>query len=287
EYIREPALQEVIFAQWWENDVLTASGRGIVPENLKDEGISRAVAKRAAVMDAYRNLAVQAGNVRITKEKNLSKREVDVLLKGAELVSADYDEDGSCTVVMKIPIYGVTNSVAGIAFKPVDKEDFLPPSETVTTEGNYTGLIIDCGDTELNPILSPIIRNEKKQSIYSYKNLSYDTVLASGMIGYEQKFDGDETQRAENQILLLTADGSKNNFIQVGSKILIADNDDKASRAGDNPLIIKAVNTVEDGTCPVIAGADADKILAENGISHFLDNGSVVFKSKRIRGTRW
>lgn len=284
EYVEEPVLQNAVYVNWWENDFLTAMGYGMPPDD-SDPRKAKSLAKRAAVMDAYRNLAAQAGNIRITNEETMSTSEVRALLNGAEIISEDYDENGNCTVVAKIPIYGVTNSVAKFAFKPVDREDFLPPSEDVTTEGNYTGLIIDCGETELNPVLSPVIRNDQDKSIYSYKNLDYTKVISAGMIGYEKKIDDYTVRQSESLVLPLNTKAFKNKFTQVGSKVLIADNVD-VSRAGSNPLVIKAVSVGDDDTCPVISADDSDKILAENGISHFLDDGAVVFTSNRIRGMR-
>ena len=264
EYVQE--LARDVYVNWWENDVLVATGRGVSPENTGSYESAKIFARRAAVMDAYRNLAVQAGSIRITRDEKMSQSEVRALLNGAEIVSEDYDERGNCTVVAKIPIYGVTNSVAKFAFKPVARENFLPPSESVTTEGNYTGLIIDCGDAELNPVLSPTVRNEKNQSVYSYRNLEYEKVIAAGMIGYERK-------ASDSSILL-----SKSIFSVADAA--------GANRAGNNPLVVKAVYMGDDNTCPVISAEDSDKILAENGISHFLDNGAVVFTSNRIRGMR-
>lgn len=280
EYVQEPLLQKEIYEDWWENNTLQAVGYGAPNKNKGNSGVAKAFARRAAIMDAYNNLAKQAGAVRITKDKNLLRSEVDVLLKGAEIISEEYDELGNCTVVMRIPIYGITNSVAKVAFKPVAKENFLSPSEDVKTEGNYTGLIIDCGEEELNPVLSPVIRNENNQSIYSYSNLDYDKVISKGMIDYKRKINDDV-------ILLLSAEDLKKKFIQNGSNLLV-DNEygNNISRAGSNPLVIKAVNMGDDNTCPIISAEDSDKILAENGVSHFLDDGAVVFTSNRIRGMR-
>ena len=282
EYVQEPLLQREIYEDWWENNTLKAVGYGAPRKNTSNAGIAKATARRAAIMDAYVNLAKQAGAVRITKEKTLLRHEVDALIKGAEIMSEEYDELGNCTIVMRIPIYGIENSFAKVAFKPVTKENFLPPSEDVKTEGNYTGLIIDCGDKELNPILSPTIRNEKNQSIYSYSNLDYDKVISKGMVDYKRKI-------ADDVVLLLKAEGVEKNFTQMGSKLLIAndyDNNVDMSRAGSNPLVIKAVNMGDDSTCPIISAEDSDKILAENGVSHFLDDGAVVFTGNRIRGVR-
>lgn len=287
EYIQESLLQREIYEDWWENNTLQAVGYGAPNKNKGNSGVAKAFARRAAIMDAYGNLAKQAGAVRITKDKNLLRSEVDVLLKGAEIISEEYDELGNCTVVMRIPIYGITNSVAKVAFKPVAKENFLSPSEDVKTEGNYTGLIIDCGDEELNPVLSPVIRNENNQSIYSYSNLDYDKVISKGMIDYKRKTNVNADPQSQDMILLLSAEELKKKFIQNGSNLLV-DNEygNNISRAGSNPLVIKAVNMGDDNTCPIISAEDSDKILAENGLSHFLDDGAVVFTSNRIRGMR-
>ena len=271
-------------APWWENNFLTVTGYGLAPELENGEEIptvtrrTKALAKRAAMTDAYRKLAEQIGEIRITAEKNLVKQEVDAVVKFAEVTSEEYDEYGDCVITMRIPIYGVKDSVARAAFKRVDKEKFPPPTEAVDVTGKYTGLIIDCGDAEINPVLSPEIRAEN-QSIYRYANLDYDKVIKHGMIAYEQKFSADEK-------LILTSTGGKISFAQVGSKIFFANEVETNSRVGNNPLVIKATALSDDDTCPVISGEDADKILAENEVSHFLDDGAVVFTSRRIRGMR-
>ncbi|MBQ3452499.1 MAG: hypothetical protein IJG32_09560, partial [Selenomonadaceae bacterium] len=78
---------------------------------------------------------------------------------------------------------------------------------------------------------------------------------------------------------------TENKFVQVGSELL-AEADKNLLRAGANPLIIKAESLGDDNSCPVISAEDADKILVENLSTHFLDEGSVVFTSNRIRGMR-
>lgn len=258
---------------WWQTNTLTAEGHGSAPEAEEVTRRTKALAKRAAMMDAQRNLAEQVANVHVTAEKTLVKTEIDAVIQFVTVVSEDYDEFGNCTVVLSVPVFGVTNSVAQIAFPPVDKQDFPPPTRNVSAQGNYTGLVVDCGDAELNPVLSPEIRNEGR-TIYAYDNLDRDKILANGVVGYVDTSADDFT--------LANASG-ENSFAQVGNKVLAAEND---SRVGDNPLVIKVSELSADGTCPVISTADADKILAENQISHFLDDGAVVFQSNRIRGMR-
>ena len=221
-------------------------------------------------------MAAEAGKIQITSEQTIQNTEINALISGSKIILEGYDAEGNYFVVIGVPIYGVKDSVAKTVFKPVDKEDFPPPSENKIVAGNYTGLIIDCGDTELNPVLSPVVRDATNKSIYSYNNLDYDKVISKGMVGYEKNSD--------EKILLLNSTGTKI-FKQIGGSILLA-SDEKISRAGSNPLIIKAQSLDADNTCPIVSEDDADRILAENQISHFLDEGSVVFTSNRIRGMR-
>lgn len=250
---------------WWEDKFLTATGHGVAPKDAEVNLRTRELAKRAAMADAYRNLAEKIGNVRITAKKNLVKKEVDAVIKFATVVSEDYDDRGNCTIVLQIPLYGDENSLASVIFPPVDKKAFHKPKKDSTTKdktkGNYTGLIIDCGDAELEPILAPEIR-DKDKIIYAYDNLERQKVLERGIVEYSTKNSGGGW------------------FF---GKIAFAKS---KSRAGDNPLVIKISELSDDGTCPVISEDDAEKILAENELTHFLDDGAVVFQSNRIRGMR-
>lgn len=49
------------------------------------------------------------------------------------------------------------------------------------------------------------------------------------------------------------------------------------ARAGNNPLVIKAIRLSDLNANPVVSVADADKILAANQYDKFLDNCAVVF----------
>ncbi|MBQ6297032.1 MAG: LPP20 family lipoprotein [Selenomonadaceae bacterium] len=270
-------------SNWWENNMVTAKGYGLAPKNVTSLNQARNFARRAAIMDGYRMLAEQVKGVHITAETTIKSQilsgdivesRVSAIISGAEVLSEEFGEDGSCVVVVGIPVYGGANSIANVVFKPVDKENFPRPTNETQSEGNYTGLIIDCGDLDLKPVLSPVIRNADNQSIYSCNNLERDKLIASGMVGYatNQKNYSRLSYAAQikNKLMLLTSTSAGNNL----------------SRAGNNPLIIKATRMSDDNSCPVVSVDDADKILTENQASHFLDNGSVVFTSYRVGGIR-
>lgn len=256
-------------ANWWENDILTAQGFGDAPSYVTNPGQKKYLARQMAFADGLRNLAAQAAGVHITANQSMIKLEINAVISGFRIISESYDELGNCTVVLQVPVYGVTNSVAKNVFKPVEKKDFPPPStENNSVEGNYTGLIIDCGDLELNPVLLPTIKNSDAQTIYAYENLDYEKVVENGMIGYIQKPEKKLT--ALNFILLNTVYAAEYN-----------------SRAGSNPLVIKATALSDNNTNPVVSSADADKILAENQASHFMDNCKVVLSSNKVLAGRF
>ena len=271
-------------ANWWESEMLIATGYGAAKDKIGSPTHTRALAKRAAVMDAYRKLAQQARAIHITasetidsqiKAGNISANKIDAVIKGATVLQEDYDSYGNCTVVMSVPLYGVTDSLATAALKPVAKEDFPPPSKGTVASGNYTGLIIDCGDSDLTPVLTPVIRDADNQTIYSFNNLDYEKVIARGMVGYVTQNNPLFARQVNFFMPLSTA----NFFMFISAKT-------NAARAGSNPLIIKAQRMSDGNSCPVISAEDADRILAENNASHFLDNGAVVFTSYRVGGLR-
>ena len=106
--------------------------------------------------------------------------------------------------------------------------------------GKFTGLIVDCRGLGLKPVMSPVIKNANGRPIYGYKNLDYDKVIEKVMASY-------------------------------------ARNMSEASRAGRNPLIVRALDVENHGGTPVLSVADANRVLIENGATHFLDDTNVVF----------
>lgn len=253
----------------WEKGVVRATGMGSYKSGAK-KNLRRPQAKRAATMDAQRNLAEIVQGVQVSSESSMLdleleydkvKTRVDATIKGMTEISSKYYEDGTCEVVLEMPIFGSTKSVAEAAFLPFrdePKEPFPQPTNVtninVTTNvnttvggvvgGKYTGLVVDCSGMGLEAVMSPVIKNGNGQPIYGYKNLDIDKVIAEGMASYAT---------------------SANDAIS-------------RERAGNNPLVVKAQKV--DGTIPgnpVISVADADKVLIANQSDMFLENCNVVF----------
>ena len=283
--------QGEIVNHWWNNNMLIATGYGVARKGVDNPRYAQNLARRAAIMDGYRNLAELAKGIPITAKStigseiqsgSIKQSKVDAVVKGAKILSENYDEYNNCVIVMCVPIYGVKNSVANVAFKPVEKKSFPRPTSGVA-KGNYTGLIIGCGAEDLKPVLAPVIRNQNNQSIYSYNNLDYDKVISNGVVSYVTN------GKVDNAAYLPTKTFAPLHYSErIKNKLLLVTNtaQNNLSRAGNNPLIINATAMSDDNSCPVISAQDSDRILAENQASHFLDNASVVFVSYRVGGVR-
>ena len=248
----------------WSKGIVRATGIGAGKPayQKKNPGVYRAQAKRAAMMDAQRNLAETVKGVRVTSESTMEdmilqsdivRTRVDSIIKGMSEVSSQYYDDGTYEVVLEMPIFGASDSLSEAAFIPFKDEPKVsfpsPVDMTIVNNptvigNNYTGLVVDCrGLGGLNPVMSPVIKNANGQAIYGHQNLDYDKIIVNGMASYADD--------AYDQI-------SRN-------------------RAGNNPLVVKAVALSDFNANPVVSVADADKILATNQYDGFLENCAVVF----------
>ena len=294
----------------WSGAKITVQGMGVAPARAVNLAQARMMARRSAVVDGYRQLAEAINGVNVDAETTVEnmmvssdvvKTRVSATIRGARVVAESVTPDGGYQVTMEVSLFGVSNSVAqAVMPKPAAVEAFpkpvaavapaapsvtvnvnvdakvapalpvkpaapvvappanpAPPVPAIPTApavpavqqpavsnteaiGGFTGLVVDCRGLGLKPVMSPVIKNAEGQAIYGYKNLDYDKVIAEGMAAY-------------------------------------TNNPEKISRAGGNPLVVKAVSLDNHNGNPVLSVADANRVLLENGKSGFLDNLKVVF----------
>lgn len=246
----------------WSRGVIRATGLATGKTKEKHAGLYRAQAKRAAIMDAQRNLAESVKGVSVMSNSSMLDLElkydevrtrVETIIKGMREVEIKFLDDGTCEVILEMPLFGAGgNNLSDAAFLPFrndPKDDFPQPvDKSVANDSNvvgknYTGLVIDCRGLNLNCVMSPVIKNADGMKIYGHTNLDYNKIIVNGMAAYA----GD----AYDQI--------------------------SAQRAGNNPFVVKAVSLDDMNSTPVISVADADRILAANAHDRFLDNCAVVF----------
>ena len=244
----------------WEKGIVRGTGLVLGPKNVNmKSNFYKTHARQAARLDALRNIAETIFGVDVIKdfekdENGLERESITTKLNHESLIPVAklakqigeakfYEEDGACELSMEVTLYGKA-SISEELFsnsKHAKLESFPKPiNNALKINDKYTGLIIDCTNLKLNPTLSPILKNDKDQLIYGYKNLPYD-ILINGLVAYSK--------------------GVNN-----------------VNRAGQKPLIIKAVALDKNNRSnPIVSIADSDKILVANQNSHFLNKGAVVF----------
>lgn len=334
----------------WTNKVVTVIGEGVAPKDAVNYTQAKGMASKAAQADAYRKLAEMINGVRVegetTVEKMLTtqdtiKLRVSATIKGAKIIDETFLSDGGYRVVMQVPLFGVTNSLAGAVLEknakvepfpqpvtevaptipqynsntPVNRRieiteqtkvtieenfDPIPPTTTYQSplarksvpsldsiilnklqanslnvqeaiyqpvevansqiisdaprqnvkksvaeyasmaQGDYTGLIVDCRGLELQPVMSPVVKNVNGTKIYGHKNLDIDRVIREGMADY-------------------------------------INDTENVDRAGVNPLVVKAVSVENFNSNPVLNIPDSNRVLIENHATKFLNDLKVVF----------
>ena len=242
----------------WDRGLLIAEGVAVGPAKLKDnKRFYKNFARQGAQLDALRNLAEyitpfqnfsDAENVIRTKV-SLEEPLMKIIENGARQIGdAIFSDDGACTVYMSLPLFG-ENSLAQtlcLSLKSQEKENFPQPTTLKKISENYTGLIVDCRGFEvwrdLTPKISYKISEKDSVDVYGPKYLDFnkigDTFINQGMVSYVRNMSG-------------------------------------ATRAGKNPLVIKAVDCKAGDV--YISVDDAVLILNANRTSDFLDKAAVVF----------
>lgn len=261
-------MQAAHAAAMWDEGTIVAEGFGTPPNGVYG---SRAniMARRAAIVDAQRNLAEQINGVQVDAETTVEnfvttsdvvKTKVSALVKGAMVVEEQLMPDGSYHVVMSMPMYGTQGLSSAImpAIRPNTPPTPPPPviSATITAEitthvqtrGGYTGVIVDASGMGLKPSFSPVIYDTNGRAIYGVSNINYDQAISQGMVGYSTSVSSAQT----------------------------------LPRAGGSPLVIRAVqvrggNNSTNPVNVVVSVDDGDRILAANAQSQMLMNGNVVF----------
>lgn len=249
-----------------ERAAVEAYGYGVADTKAQSAGRARLLARRAAIADGYRNLAEIVHGVQVNAETTLRdlavqddtvRVRVEGLLKNVEIAKESYAPDGTYSVLLRIPLYG-ENSLAAATLPALRSgaperfpqvspryDESAVPSER--TEKRYTGVVVDARGLGLTPTFSPVILDETGRKIYGHENIDTQFAIAHGMVAYTK---GDmEAEQAQRGL----------------------------SRAGEAPLVVRALRLEGHNCNAVIAERDADFILAMQQKYGFLSKCAVVF----------
>lgn len=266
-----------------------SSGK-IVVEGIGGAGQTMSNGYRAATVDAYRLIAEEVHGVQIDADttvedsiltSDIIKTKVNGVIKGAKVVSRSVDGNGYYHVVMELPVYGGSNSLAAAVLPQVPQQGFLPPYDIIPVD-KIAGVALKPDSTGVNasaPTVQttqvPAVNQATVGNLYGatgqYTGLIVDcsgmglqTAMAPAIVTEGRKIVYGLEKFSREQVLNRGYVGySKSATEGVG-------------RAGSNPMVIKAEG-IERFCNPVISKEDAAKILAENQMNGFLSAGNVVF----------
>lgn len=97
----------------WTTKTMRVKGYGFGPENVKQLGRRKLLAKRAAQIDAYRNLVEMIKGVQVTAKTSVRDMMLESdaiqtrtrgMLKGMEVKEVNYTKDGACEITVEVNI---------------------------------------------------------------------------------------------------------------------------------------------------------------------------------------
>lgn len=245
----------------WDQGFVEATGFGVPSRMAKSPAQARLMARRAAIVDAQRNLLETVEGVKVDAESTVQnyettndvvKTQLSGMIRGAKIVDEQPLADGTYQVTLRINLYGQGGLAQSInnAAKPAAPLPFSAPTAAYAPADLplYTGLVIDVTGLPLIRAMSPVIYDDSGRPIYGHMNLNPDYVVAHGMIDY-----------------MCTSEDIR--AIELGQ-----------SRAGDKPIVVKALGLRDNNINIIISQADADIILAANAQSNFLTKAMVCVK---------
>lgn len=231
----------------YSQGIVTATGIGSIPEYAVNAGQARAMAIRAAKVDARRQLIELVNGITLTSETTMRNRMADEvvkekvsgLIRGAYQVGdVRYLSDTSVEVTMAVSLSGISEIV--IPTEGFNATPPPPPSPSTTpptaATSAYTGIIVDARGLGVRPALAPRLLDQNGGVVYGPGNYTREYAITNGVAGY--------------------------------SKSLEAAREDM--RVKGNPLIVKAVSVSGANKADVVvANADVMKIKsadASNGV---------------------
>jgi hypothetical protein len=250
----------------WEKRIVYAVGDGAPPQDAINPAQARLRAKRAAIDEAYARLLETVQEVRVdaesttrnfVNENRVVQNRVAGLIKNAEIVEQRQFDDGSYQVMMAMPLGGPQGLSATLLPTQVAKikqskiisrvtqsqaAEPPAPSQPEAAPAPYSGLIVDAQGLNASPAAFPRIIAQSGDVVYDLTSAD-PNAATEGLCVYKKSLD------AAKQL----------------------------PRAGDNPLIVKAVDASGSNRVDlVLSDQDAKAVLAANTSKNFLRDALVI-----------
>lgn len=235
------------------SEAIEAVGVASYPANIASRAQARVLARRAAILDAQRQLVEQLYGVNIVFNSHMNERglQEDVhasaqgVVQGAQVVAErDWGDAYEVTLRWAPPV-----QPSGAPPAPTP-ELIAPPTWVAPRPAHpqgYTGVVIDARGLGLQPSMSPCIRDAYGNILWGNMEIDPQTVIEYGLAGWAR------TQADLSHSALRT-------------------------RLGANPLHLKAIGVQGAARNEVILSeSDAERLLRENARSGFLERLAVAF----------
>ncbi|MEJ2364406.1 MAG: LPP20 family lipoprotein [Deltaproteobacteria bacterium] len=237
----------------WSNGKVTAVGIGAPPSQPANMAQARAMARRAAITVARRNLleitqGVQVDSMTLVKDfvvkSDIVRTSVQGVVRNAQVVDTAYMSDGSVEVTIVMDMGGeFASAVLPPPVMPGGLPGSMPPTTAQVPSQVFTGLVIDARGLGARPAMAPKILDENGKEIYGSAMVDREYAVQQGMVGYAKDLNA--------------AQGN--------------------SRVTDKPIIVKAVKTSGPAKCDVvISNGDAAKLAAAAENLSFLQKCRVM-----------
>ena len=208
----------------WTAGYVEATGIGAPPEKFYGKPQARPAALRAATVDAYRNLLEVVRGVRVdastevkdyTVASDTVRAQVEGLVKGAMTIKRDYMSDGTVEITLRMPLSGDFSQAVLPIPRVLKSESFdrpagpvapqaqpagpAAPSVSASSNGVYTGMVVDARGIQARPAMSPKIVDENGREVYGSMMVDREFAIQQGMSGYARDLTAAQTQPAGNE----------------------------------------------------------------------------------------
>jgi hypothetical protein len=168
----EPAKREASVD--WQGELIKATGSGAPDMRSISPAQARLGAEKAAQLDAFRNLIAAAKGIHISADRTVGeamakdevKGRVEGVVKGFKVVKKRYFSDQGVEMDVEVPLSGIAQAVLDTGALPADTL-----AGTKSTDGRYTGLLVDARGLGVSPVLAPRLLDPSGKVLYAAEML--------------------------------------------------------------------------------------------------------------------
>ncbi|MBF0275172.1 MAG: hypothetical protein HQK84_08080 [Nitrospinae bacterium] len=284
----------------WTNGDITASGVGVPPANARSLAQGRAMAERAAVVVARRNLLEIVKGVSIQSETLINNGMVHYdsinsfvngFIQGTKILKIQEYSDGSVNATVgfnmrgeftdrllsQTTYVGTPNEGLNIDYNAIEKRQVQIEEKEKKIGVSKDNVVIEEDTQTIYKIDQGVIKAERKDAIISDKTLFTGIIFDASKLQKTQPCLSPKVVDMDGKVVYDSSIVSREFVIKRGMAGYVNDieNAHNYSTIKGNPLVVKAIQR-KSSTTLVISNKDAETIRNANKNSGFLQQAKVV-----------